>query len=417
MPVKPIRILPSLMRRFMHDSHGYTLVVVAALFAAMAVMVSAYLDRDVVAQQLTRQKDVHDQLSRLTSALSQYEYFTGRYPCPATVLRTPVDSDFGEPVANCHTTIPAGTTQLAGTELIRGMVPTRALAPYGIDMEDAFDPWGGRIMYVVNRNITPSGTGVALVRPILTQVTFGDPLPSPSILLISYGRDRRGAFLRTQSVASLSAPSVPCTGSELRSINCDNSISFVMGANNTPQNVSATSYFDDAVSFASRNGACKTQTVNWGAGSVCNAQAPNLADGGSAVLTNATPGYNGGVTINCANGVLSKSSETCNNNPINGGWTSWSACSAGCGATGTQTRSCTNPAPAYGGTTCTGGASQSCSGTCTGSTNSCYDSCGEYRNHGDIWCPAGNSTRSMNACSNGTVVGSAGTCNYTYVCP
>ena len=45
--------------------------------------------------------------------------------------------------------------------------------------------------------------------------------------------------------------------------------------------------------------------------------------------------------------------------PINGGYTAWSACSATCGG-GTQTRTCTNPAPAHGGQPCSGPSSQTC---------------------------------------------------------
>jgi len=45
--------------------------------------------------------------------------------------------------------------------------------------------------------------------------------------------------------------------------------------------------------------------------------------------------------------------------PVNGGWSAWSACSAACGG-GTQTRTCTNPAPSNGGTNCSGVSYQSC---------------------------------------------------------
>ncbi|MDO8664033.1 MAG: hypothetical protein Q7K44_00555 [Candidatus Liptonbacteria bacterium] len=48
--------------------------------------------------------------------------------------------------------------------------------------------------------------------------------------------------------------------------------------------------------------------------------------------------------------------------PVSGGWSDWSACSVtACSSAGTQTRSCTNPAPANGGADCSGPSSQSCS--------------------------------------------------------
>ena len=44
---------------------------------------------------------------------------------------------------------------------------------------------------------------------------------------------------------------------------------------------------------------------------------------------------------------------------VAGGWTDWGKCSKICG-TGTQTRTCTNPAPANGGAQCSGESSQDC---------------------------------------------------------
>lgn len=55
--------------------------------------------------------------------------------------------------------------------------------------------------------------------------------------------------------------------------------------------------------------------------------------------------------------------------PINGGWSDWSDCVGNCGSSGTQTRTCTNPPPRYGGTCVNdseGGATRSCTPVCNG---------------------------------------------------
>jgi len=51
---------------------------------------------------------------------------------------------------------------------------------------------------------------------------------------------------------------------------------------------------------------------------------------------------------------------------VNGNWSVWSPCSASCGG-GTQTRTCTNPAPSNGGADCGGSNSQACN------TDACDD--------------------------------------------
>jgi hypothetical protein len=56
--------------------------------------------------------------------------------------------------------------------------------------------------------------------------------------------------------------------------------------------------------------------------------------------------------------------------PVDGGWSSWSTCTATCDG-GTQYRTCTNPTPSNGGASCLGVSSQSCN------TQACVvDSCG-----------------------------------------
>jgi hypothetical protein len=82
-------------------------------------------------------------------------------------------------------------------------------------------------------------------------------------------------------------------------------------------------------------------------------------------------GFQGGTVPNGFGGsVACTATSPC---PIDGGWTDWSTCSATCGG-GTQTRTCTNPAPQFGGANCIGDTSQSCNTqACAGN---CPTSCG-----------------------------------------
>jgi cysteine-rich repeat protein len=95
--------------------------------------------------------------------------------------------------------------------------------------------------------------------------------------------------------------------------------------------------------------------------SACSATCTADGSGGTQTrtCTNPTPA-NGGAAC------TGPTSQACNAGvlcPIDGGFTAYSACSAICaadGTGGTQTRTCTNPAPANGGAACTGATSQAC---------------------------------------------------------
>ncbi len=108
---------------------------------------------------------------------------------------------------------------------------------------------------------------------------------------------------------------------------------------------------------------CTYTTTGW---SACSAS----CGGGTQYqyYTIVTPASNGG-TCPVSQGQV-YTSQSCNTQgcPVNGGWSGWGACSATCGG-GTQTRTCTNPAPANGGAACSGPSSQACN---TQACNACY---------------------------------------------
>ena len=95
----------------------------------------------------------------------------------------------------------------------------------------------------------------------------------------------------------------------------------------------------------------------WSAWSNCSATACGASGTQTRTCDNPAPGCGGS---SCSG----PSSRTCTGNtPVDGGWSSWSNCSASaCRTGGTRTRACNSPTPACGGLDCAGPSSQSCTG-------------------------------------------------------
>ncbi|OGJ03244.1 hypothetical protein A3F97_01205 [Candidatus Nomurabacteria bacterium RIFCSPLOWO2_12_FULL_41_10] len=101
---------------------------------------------------------------------------------------------------------------------------------------------------------------------------------------------------------------------------------------------------------------------SWGACSVtaCGSTGTQTS---TRTCTNPAPS-GGGADCSSLDGGNSSRTQPCSTAAcsVPGGWSAWGACSVtACGSTGTQTRTCTNPAPSGGGANCVGSSTQSCS--------------------------------------------------------
>lgn len=259
------------MRKLRYSEEGYTLMVIAALFLAFSVVVASMLDTNVVTTELDRKNNTHEQLSDLAEALAGYAADNSDdYPCPAATNLDMSNASFGTQVANCHIGAPAGMEVLADGETLRGMVPVRTLVPYGTDLEDAFDAWGNRVMYVISKERTPGGTGVATITITLSNITTGDQIINPKFVLISYGRDKMGGIHKgaLAAITNCAASTTP------RLENCDTDSTFAFGPSYTAAGATTDNYFDDIVAY--HTGDFAGRPYCWGEGS--NGQ---LGDGAS----------------------------------------------------------------------------------------------------------------------------------------
>ena len=256
------------------QEQGFTLVVIAALFIAFAVVASVAIERNSTVQQITRRDATAAQLSRLANAILEYSTFNNnRFPCPA-LLGTPVDlgtgsADFGAEIAGCEggvdvnnpgTTIDTTSSLIpildttnngnpSGETILRGMVPVLALSPYGIAPADALDPWNNRIIYVVNRNLTKDGTGAQNTTITVADRRTGYTLVNPDFILMSYGRDGVGGH--KVGTNSNTVPSITCSDNStaLPYENCDNDVAFFVAPTYTAPNAGTGDYFDDILTW------------------------------------------------------------------------------------------------------------------------------------------------------------------------
>ena len=87
---------------------------------------------------------------------------------------------------------------------------------------------------------------------------------------------------------------------------------------------------------------------SWGEWSVCSLTCGGGTQSRERSCTNPAPAHGGAQCDGDSSEIQACNTHPC---PINGGWTDWGECSETCGG-GTQSRSCTNPSPLYGGLEC-----------------------------------------------------------------
>lgn len=264
-------------RHHMHPlrhNEAFTMVIVAALFIAFAVIGAIAVERNSTLQLITRRDATVDQLRRLSTAIIEYGVFnsggpagtTMLYPCPAQdtmpfsspkfgVATQPPSPFYPQACYNTANDTAVATTYgipiMPGGVVLRGMVPVATLAQFGIGVTDAYDAWNNRIEYVVNRKLTVGSpnaniAGAPTNNPTVTDSNTGYAIPPPDFILISYGRDGLGALRRGNATVSISCPS---SGTVLRQYNCSVTNNFYFVPTYTAASASSASYFDDILSY------------------------------------------------------------------------------------------------------------------------------------------------------------------------
>ncbi len=292
------------------------LVIAGGLAAASIMLGSAYLAG-------AESRSTRDKLDTIHQAVSAYARANRRLPCPADESVDPTAAAFGLESAGLGTCTAATTTT---GEVARGVLPFQTL---GLTRTTAFDAWGNRLAYYVDRRMTVDGAvdlwpdRNTTVGDIIVLDLAGDTRTSKAIYaLLSTGADAHGSLSRTGVVQLVADPGA----AELENTDVD-----AAGASTGPDRVlvqglsgfgSDGRAFDDIVSYRLRSGIstsrslaiqnCGPATIDWTDGAAnCTASSPEIADGEVAVIIDSTGPATGSVTVSCSAGMLTRSFPDC----------------------------------------------------------------------------------------------------------
>lgn len=316
---------------------GFSLVEVAILLliaggiAAASIMLGgAYLEGAEV-------RATRDNIKTVERAISAYALANKRLPCPADESISPSSPDYGKESASgagC-TALAAGTCCTAATttsgEVKRGVLPFQTL---GVSQSLAYDAWGNRLSYFVDRRMTgENGLETwpeqnTTIGDIIVQDLAGGMRTTKAVYaLLSTGAKAHGSVNRTGAQQTLSDPSAD----ELENVDVD-----AAGANPAPDKVlvqgmvgtgSDAKVFDDIVSYRLRSNLvtsnvnsiqnCPAGAHTWYEnGWPCVAHHSDIVDGASVLLTDSVLQDTGSVTVSCAAGVLYNTNASCVHTPI-----------------------------------------------------------------------------------------------------
>jgi type II secretory pathway pseudopilin PulG len=193
-----------------HEQAGFTLIQVSVLLVVAGLIFVSILPGQNSGNNNTKYLNNVKKLEKIEEATRAFMTLNGRRPCPADGQYRVNTANFGKEAATpgtCTGGTPAapmgpdtGTSNIVG-----GVVPTKTL---GLSDDYAFDEWGRRFTYVVDKRATKLSTcrtleGVTLVNTIplggtggiqIESLTGGTLIDSVMYAYISHGPDGHGAF-------------------------------------------------------------------------------------------------------------------------------------------------------------------------------------------------------------------------------
>jgi prepilin-type N-terminal cleavage/methylation domain-containing protein len=250
---------------------GFTLLELAIVLVILSLMVSGIASMATQNTRREKSTDLQKRMDAIETGLMNFRRKNGRLPCPADATLLITSQYFGvETITAGACTNGASYTsghspsaaQAAnfydGTNTVAGAVPVKALA---LPDEYAFDPWGNRFFYAVDKRMTAAAafTTYSISAGGIGTLTIvdgsGNNRTTTAIaLLMSYGPNGHGAYQYNGTVKSFGSTNT----NEQANCHCGSDASpnaFTATFYQTPASISPTdplNGFDDIVRYYMR---------------------------------------------------------------------------------------------------------------------------------------------------------------------
>jgi len=242
-----------------HSTAGFTLVEMSVVLIIVGIMIAAFAGPYSIYVKKKQIDGTQRVVETVTDKIGEFRTANGRYPCPASLTATRDDEEYGresdcesssvavgDPVGADGYYIQENTRAVGATNLTQrirvGAVPFRQL---NLDESDAYDAYGGRLLYAVTEELAQDGQfdisrgGIQIVDA--SGASAIEPPGSAHFILLSHGANQSGAYTQAGAL-------IPCPATGTEAENCNISDEGIYTVSQKVGRAGATEY-DDIVSY------------------------------------------------------------------------------------------------------------------------------------------------------------------------
>lgn len=266
-----------------HLSHlsGYTLIELCLVVLILSLLAAAAARYSTSVTSAKNTAELNNTLKVIEEAMRIYSTAFSRLPCPSDITLSDNSANFGNEVGtsgdgNCtgYNFINSGADPDAADPnyvtstnfVVAGAVPTKTLK---LDDHFAYDPWGRRILFAVDKRmtaisamstytVTDTTVGAIVIKQNSTDALANANTYKAVYALVSFGSNGHGGYVRNPSATSTRFNGASTNTNEQKNCHCNSSAAatafdrIFVRTTKTPS-TTLSNIYDDVVTFKTRS--------------------------------------------------------------------------------------------------------------------------------------------------------------------